>query len=309
MKNKSSTPKRDIHQEVTDKIVAMLETLPDDGFQTPFATLAAQGMPINPITNQGYHGINALNLWVSQRILGFQTAQWATFKQWKQKDAFVKKNQKGTTIIFYKSRIIKEQNEAGETEEKSMPILRSFTVFNADQVEGIDHSEGPNIPNSNLVSPISAAERYFANTKADIRHSGDQAYFSPSGDYINMPESALFIDTDNASATEGYYSVLGHEIIHWSGSKKRLNRPQLSTKIDKEAYAFEELIAELGASFLCAGLGITQAPREDHAHYIKSWLKTLKNNKKLIFSAAAEASKAVEYLDSLQHRSNTETAT
>ena len=291
--------KRDIYQEVTNKIITVLERVHANQWQAPFAELAAQGLPINPTTENHYHGVNIPSLWFDQQANKFTSNHWATYKQWQEQGAQVKKGERGSLIVFYKTLVTTEENDKGEEQENHIPMLRTFTVFNADQVDGYDHQEkgaGP-ANDTDLVKRIEAVDRFCANTGADIRDTGAGAYYSPMLDYINMPETIKFIDTPTATATENYYATLFHELTHWTGAQHRLNREQCK---ERNKYAFEELIADLGAAFLCSQLGIVQTPREDHAHYIKNWLKALKNDKKFIFKASAQAAKAAEYMNGLQ---------
>ncbi len=292
--------KRDIYQEITDKIVSVLDSINLNDYEAPFAGLAAQGLPANPVTEHSYRGINIPSLWIDQQEKKFTSNQWATFKQWKEKGAQVRKGQKGSPIIFYKTLTKTEENEAGEETEFSLPMLRFYTVFNANQVDGYEHHQTAKPNGVDLVERIASAEAFCAKTKADIRHGGGDAYYDRMGDFINLPETIHFVETKQASATENYYATLLHELTHWTGASHRLDRDKAKTRKDTDKYAFEELIAELGAAFLCSKLGIVQTQRDDHALYIKSWLQALKNDKKLIFKASAQAAKAVDFLDQLQ---------
>jgi antirestriction protein ArdC len=151
------------------------------------------------------------------------------------------------------------------------------------------------------VEAISGADAFIKATKADIRHAGKMACYRVTGDYIQLPEPSRFNGTSTRSATESYYAVLCHELTHWTGVKHRLDR-QLGKRFGDAAYAMEELVAELGAAFLCADLCITSEPRPDHAAYINSWLEVLKNDRKAIFIAASRASHATEFLTRLTGR-------
>ncbi len=292
--------KRDIYQEVTDKIVRVLDRVSPNDWQPPFAGLAAQGLPLNPITNHRYQGINIPSLWFDQQDKRFASNQWASFNQWKDKGAAVRKGEKGSPIIFYKTLTREEENDSGERQDIQIPMMRFYTVFNADQVEGYDHHESAPANETDLVTRIENADVFCKATGADIRHGGAGAYYDRRGDFINLPETIHFRETSTASATENYYATLLHELTHWTGAPHRLHRDKAKTKSERDKYAFEELIAELGAAFLCAELGITQTPREDHAHYLKNWLQALKGDKKYIFKAAAQAAKASDYLRELQ---------
>lgn len=288
----------DIYNEVTNKIIEVLDQVNPDDYEPPFAGMAAQGLPLNPTTGKHYQGVNILALWFNQQASKFTANEWATFKQWQAKGANVRKGEKGSKVVFYKTLHIEEKNDQGELENSKIPMLKVYTVFNACQIEGYETQQLA--PAIDLVSRLELVDRFCTATKADIRHGEARAYYHRIHDYINMPETAAFVDTKNSQATENYYSTLLHELTHWSGAPHRLDRDKAKTNKERDKYAFEELVAELGAAFLCAQLGVTQAPREDHALYIKSWLQALKDDKKYVFGAAAQAARAAEYLNSLQ---------
>lgn len=293
--------KVDIYEDVTNKIISMLEGLEPDGWEAPFASLAAQGLPLNPTTGEHYHGVNIPALWFDQQQNGFSSNHWATFKQWKGHGAHVRKGQRASRIIFYKTLVKAEENDTGQDgEQVTIPMLRCYSVFNADQVEGYEHTAPETKSRADLVQRMEAVDTFCKSTGADIRHSGTGAYYHRSEDFINLPDTSGFIDTSNATATENYYATLLHELTHWTGASHRLDRDKAQSRSERTKYAFEELIAELGAAFLCAQLGVTQTPRKDHAHYLKSWLQALKNDKKYIFQASAGAARACEYLNALQ---------
>ncbi len=292
--------KQDIYEEVTNNIIQLLEQVDPDDYQAPFAGLAAQGLPLNPTTENRYQGINILSLWFNQQSKNFTSNQWATFKQWKDNGAQVKKGEKGSRVIFYKTLLGTQENGKGESEEIKIPMLKLYTVFNANQVEGYDHHESGKPSEEDLVTKLELAEQFCRNTKAEIRHGGNGAYYHRVEDYINIPETKAFVDTKYANATENYYATLMHELTHWTGSPTRLDRDKAKTRKELEKYAFEELVAELGAAFLCAQLNITQTTRQDHALYLKGWLQALKDDKKYIFTAAAQAAKAGDFLNKLQ---------
>lgn len=275
---------RDIYKDVTDKIVSVLERVNLNDYQPPFAAMAAQGLPRNPVTDHRYQGINIPSLWFDQQDKGFASNHWATFKQWKQRGMQVRKGEKGSAIIFYKTLTREEEAEGGETEERFIPMLKTYTVFNADQVDGYDHSSPVKADRIDHVSRIEAVDRFCASTGADVRHGGAdvrhggaEAFYRRDADFIQIPETDQFLDTRTATATENYYSTLLHELTHWTGAPHRLDRDKAKTSSERDKYAFEELVAELGAAFLCAELGVTQTPRDDHALYIKSWLQALRN--------------------------------
>lgn len=291
--------KTDIQQEVTDQIIDLLEQVDLKDYHPPFASLSSLGLPINPVIDKTYQGINILNLWSHQQRKNFSSNQWATFKQWKDHGAKVKKGEKSSRIIFYKT-LIKEEGEGVDKQDVKIPMLKVYNVFNADQVEGYVPEVDPSQDKIDHVKRIESIDVFCKQTNATIKHQGYQAYYSPMEDCISIPETVHFQDTPLADATENYYSTLLHELTHWTGSKHRLDRKNDTESSTKENYAFEELVAELGAAFLCAQHQITQTQPEHHAIYIKSWLKALKNNKAYIFKASAQAAKAVEYLNNQQ---------
>lgn len=299
MKPNSKTINHDIHQNITDKIIHLLEKVDPYDYQPPFASIANSGLPRNPVTDHRYQGINILNLWCIQSEKGFPSNEWATFKQWKGKGANVKKGEKGSRIIFYKTLLKEEANSSGEMEEQKIPMLKLYTVFNAAQVEGFE-TRPSNMPETDKVERMTLIDEFCKNTRADIRHDEPEAYFSPTGDYINMPETQYFVENSERSAAENYYATLLHELTHWTGAAKRLNREGITDRTKRENIATEELVAELGSAFLCAQLGLEQIHPKNYAVYIKGWLTALRDDKTFIFKAAAQAAKAQEFLNTLQ---------
>lgn len=294
---KKASSKMDIHQEITNRIVEALETAGD--VQLPWIRSAggSHARPKNIASNNPYNGINVLSLWISALDKNFPSNVWGTYKQWQQQGCQVRKGEKSSLVVFYKQLNFSEKNEqTGEDTVSERLMARASWVFNAAQVEGYDLLE-PDVPALPSFEPLEKAEFFAANTQAEISEGGDKACYIPSIDTIRMPDRKRFIGTDTSTPAEAWYSTLFHELVHWAGSKKRLDR-DLSNRFGSEKYAVEELIAELGAAFLCADLGITQQPREDHACYIKNWLAVLKNDKRAIFTAASKASQAANWLQS-----------
>lgn len=280
--------KFDIYQSVTDSIIEAIESGNTGRFEMPWHGVST--MPLNARTENLYHGVNVPLLWVYQIKAGYRTAKWATYKQWQELKCQVRKGEKGVPVVFWKE-IEVEPSEDNEEAEKRM-FARYSVVFNADQVDGYDFGE--QIEPSNIIS-IAAADTLIDATGADIRHTEARAYYDIEGDYINLPCPEIFKQTKASTATENYYSTLFHELTHWSGAAHRLNR--FSNERNSDAsYAFEELVAELGSAFLCAHTGVESSPRNDHACYLKCWLKALKNDKRFIFAASSQAQKATDYL-------------
>ncbi len=273
--------KNDIQQQITDTIINMMETAGADWSKE----WSAVDAPHNIASGKNYTGINTLVLSAGAVVRGYKSNVWGTYKQWADKGAQVKKGEKATGGIFYKTLEIKDK----ETDEKKrIPMLREFKLFNADQVEGYD------IPATVKLDPVERdlnVDRYVAATGAAIGHGGDSAFFMPGEDRIQMPRIETF------TSTNAYYATLLHELTHWTGHKSRLDR-LTHARFGSEDYAKEELVAELGAAFQCQLLGVTSEPMENHAKYLNSWIKVLKDDKKAIFKASALAQKAVTLVES-----------
>jgi antirestriction protein ArdC len=278
-----TTTKFDAYQNVTDQIIAQLEK----GVR-PWSKSWVGGGDCNTIplrsTGQEYRGVNVLLLWLQGR----SSPHWLTYKQAKSFGGQVRKGEKGTGIVFFKQLDIKDKVTG---DPKRIPLLRSYTVFNAEQVDGLPPRFYP-AP----VAPRNSDERnvevdeFIAATEAAIAHTDEgKAYYRPSTDQIVMPRLTTFDDV------RAYYATLLHELTHWTGHADRCDRP-LKNGFRSPEYAKEELIAEIGAAFLCAHLGISAEPREDHASYLQSWLDVLKADKKAIVKAASAAQRAAQFI-------------
>lgn len=241
---------------------------------------------MNLATGKPYSGINVLILWGAAMSRGFGSNYWLTFQQAKQKGGQVRKGEHGEMCVFYKPWETEETNADGETETKRGAVLKSFTLFNLDQIDGI---KAPAITERPEFSPIAEAERILIESGASITEGGNQAFYHRSTDSIRMPDRSRF------SRPENFYAVALHELTHWTGHQSRLGRT-FGERFGDDAYAIEELVAELGSAFLNAELGLIDATLENHANYLDSWLKVLKADKKAIFTAAAQASKAHGYI-------------
>ena len=288
--------RKDVYTRVTDKIVADLE----QGVRTwmkPWNAGNTAGRIMRPLRFNGipYSGINILMLWAESVAKGFASPTWMTFRQASELNAHVRKGEKGSLVVFANALTRTEENDEGELEERSIPYMKGYTVFNVEQIDGLPETyyAKPTLTTT-PVERIAHAEAFFAATKADIRYRGDRAYYSADGDYIQMPVIEAFRDA------ESFYATLAHESAHWTKHPSRLAREFGRRQWGDEGYAREELVAELSSAFLCADLGITPQVREDHASYIAEWLTVLKNDKRAIFSAASHAQKAVDFLHGLQ---------
>lgn len=296
--SKNRSVRKDVHQQVTDSIIKAIEA-GAGSWQMPWHR-TGQGLnrPINILTRNHYRGINILSLWVAAEANGFASGVWGTYRQWQERKCQVRKGAKGSLVVFYKELDVEVENsDTGETENETRLMARASTVFNAEQVDGYEPEPIP-VP-ENPATVIAEAEAFIRATNADIRHGGQRAYYNRATDFIQMPERNRFLGTDTSTATEAYYGTLLHELTHWTGHKSRCER-EFGKRFGDNAYAMEELVAELGAAFLCTELRITPTPRPDHAAYIESWLQALKADKKAIFTAASHASKAADFLAALQ---------
>lgn len=286
--------KRDIHQTVTDRIIASIEA----GTAPWMKPWTRRGPTMRPLrsTGQAYNGVNVLSLWIDAEEKGFSSPYWFGFQTALKMGAHVRKGEKGSAIVYANKIIKAEENpDTGEEQTRAIPFLKQSFVFNAAQIDGLPehfYAAGkPEIRESE--AKVSRLDDFFRHTGADIRHGGGRAFYRIDADYIQMPE---FEDFNGA---EKYYATLAHEITHWTRHPTRLDRDMGKKTWGDAGYAMEELVAEMGAAFLCADLGITPEVRDDHAAYIAQWLEVLKGDKRAIFTAASKASAAAEYLQGL----------
>ena len=268
-----------LYQQVTDKIIAELESGNIPSWVKNWSGEA--GSDCNVISKKTYSGINTIILGMS----GFKSPYWGTYKQWLSIGAKINKDQFSNyqSIVFY-APVKTAKKQDSEDTQQVYKLMRYFRVYNAEQVTGF---EAPAMPAPKVFNDVASIEALTVKSGAKLQFGGDRAYYSPSQDFIAMPHKTQF----NSEAS--YYATLLHELSHWSGHKSRLNR-DLSGRFGNEAYAAEELIAELSAAFLCARYSITGELR--HSSYIASWLRVLKNDNKAIFKAAALAQKSADYL-------------
>lgn len=288
--------RQDPHTRITDRILAELEqgTRP---WLKPWSggdmATAGRNRPLRA-TGQPYRGINVLLLWLEADASGFVSPSWMTYRQAQALGAQVRKGERGATVVYYgdSSRTVRDE-ASGEDKEQAFRFLKTYTVFNVAQIDGLPkrfHIVPEPAPE---VERIEAAEAFFERIPATVHHGGNQAYYLPSADRIQLPPFAAFHDA------HGYYTTRGHETVHWTRHESRLDRRFGREKWGDEGYAREELVAELGAAFLAADLGLAIEPRPDHASYIASWIKVLQNDTRAIVQAAAHAERAVAYLHQL----------
>ena len=284
---------KDVYQQVTDTIIEQLEAgvIPWQQPWTGNNDHKALSLPYNYNTGNYYRGVNIVLLWSSAIKHKFVSGEWGSFKQWQGKNEAIRKDEKGSIIVYYDTF---EKEIDGEV--KKIPFLKASYVFNRCQLKSYDPDtvQEPEQKIS-LVDKIDKIDEFLNNTKAIIeQHDGGPCY-NIKDDKILIPFHEQFKSTKTCTATEGFYCSTFHELTHWTGAKHRLNRLD-AKKFGDQSYANEELVAEFGAAFLCAGFGIRTLEKGDHAGYISHWLKVLKENNRCLLSAASEASKAVDYL-------------
>lgn len=279
--------------ELTEKVVEAIEADPGN-WTKPWRETLAGGLPVNALTKRRYSGGNLFWLTLIAQSQGYSTNAWGTYKQWKQLGCQVRKGEKSTLGMFYKRLTITETQEDGEDRTKTIPMLRGFYLFNAEQVEGglekVAERFGSEDPST--VDPIEHAEEFFTSISADLRFGGDRAFYrhDAPNDFIQVPERDAFV------SSEAFYATLAHEHVHWSGHPSRLDRTK-GKHFGDETYAREELVAELGSAFVLGHLGIdTDAEGCGNASYLASWLKVLKSEPRALWSVMGDAARALDHL-------------
>ncbi len=290
---------QDVYQKITDRIVEKLEQGVRPWFK-PWNAEHAAGKITRPLKHDftAYKGINVLNLWMEAESKGYSAPVWMTFKQAKDLGGSVKKGEKGSLSVYANTFKKTEQDEeTGEEIEQNIPFMKGYTVFNVEQIEGLPEKyyELAKEPEITPEQRIEEIEQFFMNTGAEIKEGGNRAYYAIGSDHIQMPPFVAF------ESAESYYASLGHETTHWTRHPNRLDRDLGRKKWGDEGYAMEELVAEIGSAYLCADLGLAPDVREENAAYIANWLEVLKNDKRAIFSAAAHAQRAAEFLHECQN--------
>jgi len=283
----------DIRQAITDKIIAMLEKGGNEA-RTRWTKAAQRGFPRNGKTGDAYQGVNVLILWDAAIESGYASNVWMTYKQAESIGAQVRKGEKAVMCAYFEM-VKRKGNEAdqGEGDEGGKAgfflMCKPFWLFNVAQIDGLPESFTAPAEVTAEFSPIEAAEKMLAASGATINHGFDGAFYAPSKDQICLPTRERFTSPEN------YYATALHELTHWTGHESRLNR-QFGKRFGDDAYAFEELVAELGAAFVVGHVGFVDATIENHAAYLESWLKVLKNDKTAIFTASKQASLAYDFI-------------
>lgn len=280
-------PGFDLYQHVTDQIIASIEA-GTPAWRKPW-TGDKGGAPFPRRSNgEPYRGINVLMLWLTAEDKGYRSPYWFTYHQAQEAGGQVRKGERSATVVKYGT-VEREDEATGD--DKCIPYLKAYRVFSAAQIDGLPeafHGTPAEAPRDLGTKADPDLEAFFDATGLERRSSDDpRAYYDLAGDVIHMPPVSTFHDAG------GYYATLAHEAAHWTGHKSRLDRFARFT--DRKAYAFEELIAEIGSAMICASLGLTPDFGQCAA-YVESWLKALKDDKRLIFKAASEAQKAADWL-------------
>jgi len=303
-KREATGTRADVYTRVTDRIVADLERGVRTWLKPSSADHASDRLAALPMRHNGtlYRGVNVLLLWGEALEKGYSLTRWMTYKQAEALGGHIRKGERGAMVVYADTFSKTEENDKGEEVERAVPFMKAYTVFNVEQIEGLPALYyTPDAPRDEgrSLELVEEAEEFFNATGATFRHGGSRAFYAPSADFIQLPAPEAFRDAESYAATKA------HELVHWTGHAQRMAR-EFGKRFGDQAYAFEELVAELGAAFLCADLGVTPEVREDHAGYLAHWLDVLKEDKRAIFSAAAHAQRALDYLHGLQGKAREE---
>ncbi len=290
-------PRRDLYAEVTQRIISALA----QGVRPWACPWTAQASTLaRPMrhTGESYRGINVLLLWSTAQERGYQQNTWLTYKQAEALGGQVRKGERGAMVVFA-GRLTPvdtpgaEEDAAEPAKARGVAFLRSYTVFNVEQLDGLPAAVAGLSVEHPQVTPDERAEAFFAATGARVQHGGNRAFYAPGPDVVQLPEPSAFKHAAVYAATKA------HELAHWTGHPQRLAR-EFGKRFGDAAYAVEELVAELCAAFVCADLQIGTERREDHADYVADWLKVLQGDSRAIFTAAAQAQRAADYLHDFQ---------
>jgi antirestriction protein ArdC len=295
----------DIRQQITDQIIAALESGSVPPWRRPWRLGKNAGAHANVVSRRSYRGLNPILLDLASDKHGFSSRWWGTFNQWKQlggrvmpRPDHVPPGKWGTQIVFWSPITKMQQNENGEDEEDKFFVLRLYSVFNVDQVTGLDHLRAgqPDTTEPIVIDHQPAEEAMEAarlGMGITIRYGGGKAFYSPTQDYIQMPDRATFESPDE------FYATVFHEMTHATEHTSRLD---WSRKDREHAYALGELIAEIGGVYVCRELGVPSDNLDNHTAYVASWLRAMKSDPRFIFMASAQASKAADYILSFSRK-------
>jgi antirestriction protein ArdC len=282
----------DVYSRITSEIIAAIEAGAGDYVMPWHHTGTSTARPVNVASRKPYRGVNTLALWVAAQAASYPTGLWGTYRHWQELGAQVRKGERSTTVVFWKqSACASDAEETGDhTPERKRFFARGYSVFNCAQVDGYEPEPVVTSPDTQRVTH---AEAFYANLSIRTVHGGDDAYYLPSADRVHIPKLEAFKDAAS------YYSVLYHEGVHATAAKARLGR-DLSGRFGSEAYAMEEIVADTGSAMILADLGIATRPRPDHAAYIATWLRCLRNDASAIFTVASKAQAAADWMHAQQ---------
>jgi antirestriction protein ArdC len=284
MTRSARTERADVYTRITDEIVAAIEAGAGDWRMPWHHDGAAVTRPQNVSSGRRYRGVNVLALWIAAEARSFASGLWGTYRQWQGVGAQVRKAERGTTVVLWKQATSRVDDESDDGDAGHGRIFaRAFTVFNIAQVDGY-------APESDR---IDHADAFVAALQIPITVGAYDAHYRIDLDHIFMPPFAAFRDA------AAHIGTLIHECAHATGAKHRLDR-NFAERFNSEARAIEEACAELTASYILADLGIAHHPRPDHAAYVASWLRVLKDDPRAIFTAASKAQQAADWMHDRQ---------
>jgi antirestriction protein ArdC len=289
-----------LREQITAQVIAALESGDVPPWRRPWRLGMNAGSPANVVSKRVYRGLNLLLLDVAATRHNLSSRWWGTFNQWRQiggrvmrRPSHVPEGKWGTSIVFWAPVVKTVKNENGEEEEDRFFFMRTYTVFNVDQVEGLDHLRAGRCDTgeSTVIDYEPAEQALEASVLGmglSLRYAGDKAFYCPNQDYVQIPPKATF------DCLREYYGTVFHEMVHATEHESRLN---WSRKDKDKTYALGELIAELGGVFVCRELGVPASDDlTNHVSYLKSWLQAMKNDSRFIIMASAQASKAASYI-------------
>lgn len=281
---------QDLFDQVTDQLIADIDAGARD-WRMPWHTIAEAASPTN-LEGRPYRGLNALWLPMAAAVNGWSTGVWGTYRSWQRHGAQVRRGSTGTPVVFWKSTTDTVLvDDATESTERTRLVARTYAVFAAEQVDGAaDLAARRTRPARDTPGRFADAEAFFTAVGARVIEGGNLAGYDPESDTIRIPTLAQF------RTAAHYYATRAHETAHWTGHPDRLAR-DLTTRFGSDAYAAEELVAELAAAMWCARAGISAVTRPDHAGYLASWLRVLRCHPRALVTVSSRAQAALDYLD------------
>jgi antirestriction protein ArdC len=280
----------DLYTRITAEIIAAIEAGAGE-FKMPWHhTGTSIARPTNIASGKGYRGVNILALWVAAEIARYENGVWGTYRQWQALEAQVRKGERGTTVVLWKQSRPDSDNDDDENRPTRRIFARAFTVFNVAQVDGYQPEPVALLPERERVA---RAEAFIGNLGIETVFGGPNAFYRPATDTVHMPDFGYFHEA------AGFYGSWIHETGHASGAKHRLDR-DLSGRFGSASYALEEISVEILSGMILADLGIAHHPRPDHAAYVASWLRVLKDDPRAIFTAASKAQQAADWMHARQ---------